>query len=291
MSILPGCEASYPQMLKMAQTQPLERKIANSIALLQAYEPMALAVSAEGFYLAFSGGKDSIVLHQLAVEAGVKFVPCYNQTTIDPPELVRFIQSEYPHCRWNRPRKNPVMAMTDGADGPPTRINRWCCEDYKEGGGTGRIKVLGLRAAESPRRAGVWRETIANRNGGHIVCPILYWTDADVWEFIRGRGLKYPSLYDEGFKRLGCIGCPMAGPEGTRRDFARWPGFERLWKIGFQRYWNRWWGVPRNDGKPRWIARFSRWEELWDWWISREGWKKAEEECQMTMNFSGEDEE
>lgn len=290
MSILPGCEASYPQMLKMAQAQPLDRKIANSLALIRFYEQMALAVSPEGFYLAFSGGKDSIVLHELARMSGVRFSSWYNQTTIDPPEVVRFIRNEYPNCRWNRPPKNLIMSIADNTNGPPTRLHRWCCKIYKERGGTGLVKLIGVRAAESPRRADQWREIIVNRNGGHIVCPILYWTDVNVWEFIRARGLKYPSLYDEGWKRLGCIGCPMLEPKALHRDFARWPGFERLWKIGFQRFWNRWRGVPRNNGEPRALEKFPTLESFWAWWISREGWK-SNEECQMKMNFSGEDEE
>ena len=42
-----------------------------------------------GYWLAFSGGKDSIVLHRLAEMAGVKFDAHYGLTTIDPPELVQ----------------------------------------------------------------------------------------------------------------------------------------------------------------------------------------------------------
>lgn len=287
---LPGFQLGEKELLKNAMALPIETKISLAIKLLKGHEEIAISANENGYWLAFSGGKDSIVIKELARMAGVKFKPVYNQTTIDPPELVRFIQKEHADVEWNRPEKNLIWKMTDKSNGPPTRLARWCCEIYKEHGGTGWVKIIGVRAAESPRRAAQWRQVQANRNGGAIVCPILYWTDADIWQFIKKQNLKYCSLYDEGFKRLGCVGCPMSGPEGIKRDFARWPGFERLWKIGFQRYWARWKGVPRRDGDDRWIERFQSWEEFYTWWTSREAWAPADG-CQMSLQFSGGDNE
>lgn len=68
-----------------------------------------------------------------------------------------------------------------------------------------------------------------------LVNPIVDWTDEDVWEFIRDRNLPYCSLYDEGFKRLGCIGCPLSGRKGMERDFERWPAYRRLYMIALQK--------------------------------------------------------
>jgi phosphoadenosine phosphosulfate reductase len=271
------------QLILQAQAVPLEVKVRKAILLLRSYEEMA---GPDGYYLAFSGGKDSIVIKELARLAGVRFEPVYNQTTIDPPELVRFIREKHPETRWNVPPKNLIMRMEDSALGPPTRVNRWCCKEYKETGGNDRVIIIGVRAAESPRRAATWKQVTANRNGGHIVCPILYWTDSDVWLFIHQQALPYCSLYDEGFTRLGCVGCPMGN---QRRDFRRWPGFERLWKIGFQRYWDRWKGVPRRDGKPRWIERLPNVEALWNWWITGERYD-PNAGCQNEFAWSGEDE-
>ena len=273
----------YKKYLQVALSRPLPEKVSQAILFLQMHENLALSNHPEGYYLAYSGGKDSTVLLALAKMAAVKHVPYYNQTTIDPPELVRHIQ-EQENIIWNRPDMNLIWAMT-GTNGPPTRLNRWCCKKYKEQGGDGRLKLIGVRAAESNNRAATWREIIPNRNGGTILCPILYWTDEDVWTFIRHFNLSYCSLYDEGFTRLGCVGCPMSGKKGVRRDFERWPGFERLWKLGFQKYFQRWKGVPRRDGKPRAIEKFNSWQELWDWWISREKWKPAEE-CQGQARLS-----
>ena len=57
----------------------------------------------EGYYLAFSGGKDSICCYHLAKMAGVKFTAYYNMTTIDPPQVTRFIRENYPDVEWNKP--------------------------------------------------------------------------------------------------------------------------------------------------------------------------------------------
>lgn len=57
------------------------------------------------------------------------------------------------------------------------------------------------------------------------VNPIIDWTDAEVWEFIRVENIKYCGLYDCGFQRLGCIGCPMAGKHTREKEFLMWPKY------------------------------------------------------------------
>ena len=74
----------------------LEHKIAYSIALLRRGEALSLRMSPAGYHLAFSGGKDSMVLYHLAKMAGVKFKAHMQVTTIDPPELMQFVRANYP---------------------------------------------------------------------------------------------------------------------------------------------------------------------------------------------------
>ena len=57
------------------------------------------------------------------------------------------------------------------------------------------------------------------------VNPIIEWEDKDVWDFIHAHGIHYCCLYDEGFCRLGCIGCPMAAKHGREIEFKRWPKY------------------------------------------------------------------
>jgi len=67
------------------------------------------------------------------------------------------------------------------------------------------------------------------------VNPIIDWTDGEVWEFLKEYNIPYCTLYDEGFKRLGCIGCPMGSKEQREREFERWPKYKNLYMLAFQK--------------------------------------------------------
>lgn len=205
-------EITDEELYQEAVAQPLGYKISQSLQWIRDYEKTALEISPNGFYVAFSGGKDSIVMERLFKMAGVKYKAWYNNVTIDPPELVQFIRKYYPEVGWNNPGRNLPAMMADKAAGPPTRLIRWCCEIYKEQGGNGKFKAIGVRGEESPRRKATWSFLTSHRKTNDpILCPIIYWSDRDIWEFIRSNKMDYCCLYDEGFKRLGCVGCPMGG--------------------------------------------------------------------------------
>ena len=68
-----------------------------------------------------------------------------------------------------------------------------------------------------------------------MVNPIVDWTDEDVWGFLNENGIPHCSLYDEGYKRLGCIGCPLAGTREMLRDFERYPKYKENYIRAFQR--------------------------------------------------------
>lgn len=67
------------------------------------------------------------------------------------------------------------------------------------------------------------------------VNPIIDWTEGEVWEFLKEYNIPYCTLYDEGFKRLGCIGCPMGSKEQRIREFERWPKYKHLYMVAFQK--------------------------------------------------------
>lgn len=119
-------------------------KVQTAIDRLRAFEPE------DGYYLAFSGGKDSQCIYHLAEMAGVKFDAHYRITSVDPPELVRFIKRQYPQVALDYPRdKNgKVITMWNLIPRklmPPTRLVRYCCTELKETGGKGRVTVTGVR--------------------------------------------------------------------------------------------------------------------------------------------------
>lgn len=174
-------------------------KAKEAIHFLQVNEPVG------GYVLGFSGGKDSIVTYTLAKMAGVKFHANYYCTTIDPPKVVQFIRRNYPDVEFIVPKKSFWDLLLEHSI-PPTRTMRWCCKELKEQR-KGMI-LVGVRAEESYKRAS--RPRIARISKKHIIFkPIFGWKEYDVWQFINDNRLAYPSLYDEGFGRIGCVICPM----------------------------------------------------------------------------------
>ena len=253
----------------------LQAKIDKAILRLQSFAPP------EGYFVAFSGGKDSIVVKHLCNLAQVKYDAHYSVTSVDPPELVYYIRQYHPDVSFDIPHDKdgkPVNMWNLIAKHtlPPTRKVRYCCEELKECNGEGRVTVTGVRWAESPRRANthgvvdfqnkpvgtrkmadaVGASYKLNKNGSVIlnddnaeerrlveqcyrtrktlVNPIVDWSDEDVWDFIHEYHLPYCKLYDEGFKRLGCIGCPLSGRKNMEKEFERWPKYKKLYIKAFQ---------------------------------------------------------
>lgn len=261
----------------------LPQLVDRAVALLKQHEPQ------DGYYLAFSGGKDSVCCKRLLQLSGVKFDGWYNNVTIDPPELVRFVKREHADCGWNNQQHSMMHAVANVVEGPPTRIHRWCCQQYKETGGYGRSRVIGVRAAESARRAVRWQETTEHWDGSAgFVCPIVYWTDAHVWGFIRDNSIPYCELYDQGFSRLGCVGCPMGSCEQKRMQFARWPRYEANWRRAVMANWTKWHAIPRRDGKPRAYAKFPDAETFYSWWLSAEAYAPTTGSCMSESLFTNE---
>jgi phosphoadenosine phosphosulfate reductase len=278
------------QLYLMAVGLSLEEKIEKAIESYRTFESEALKRDpVNGYYLRDSYGKDSCVILDLAKRSGVKFKAHHNLTTLDPPELVMFGRKHHSETEVHRPAVPMLLKMVEKNNGPPTRVSRWCCAIYKESAGKDLIKVFGVRAAESARRKAQWRIwTPLRETNCFALNPILYWTDEDVWRYIKNNNIPYCSLYDEGRKRLGCIGCPMAGNKRIE-DFKRWPKYGDAWKRYFKRFWDAHHGTLTLKGEARWFdsvrkdgTKFEKWEDLWDWWM--EDKPTAEnDDCQMGL--------
>lgn len=230
----------------------LSDKIEYSINLIKKAEKLALQYDPEnGFYLAFSGGKDSQIIYELAKMAGVKFQAHMNLTSVDPPQVLRFIRKYYPNVILHRPKES-IYKLIPKKKSLPTRVIRWCCDVLKEQSGAGTVTILGIRKAESVRRSKRNEiETGKKKFSGsldqfevhketHISCiqgkdkillsPILEWSERDVWRFLKMRNLPHCELYDMGYTRIGCIMCPMSSKKNIARDRKLFPNVEKAYK-------------------------------------------------------------
>lgn len=267
-----------------------------AIERLQKASKMSLEKYGEPLIVTDSGGKDSSVCKALAERSGIQFEVMHNHTTADAPETVYFVRSEakrlenkgikytinYPTYKgkptsmWNL---IPQKLM------PPTRLVRYCCEVLKEYGGNDRFITTGVRWAESRKRKerGIY-EKIASKKGQRIVLqddnddtrqlfencaikgrrtvnPIVDWKDEDIWDYINVEKIPVNPLYQCGFHRVGCIGCPMAGTQGRYSQFKRYPkykdayirAFDKMVKMREEKGLKNTWGKQGKDVFHWWM--------------------------------------
>ena len=276
-------------------------KIRYSIDLIRKSEPMALRLDpGNGFYNTFSGGKDSQCLYYLVKMAGVKHKTHMNLTSVDPPEVIRFVRTQYPDVELIKPRMS-IYDMAKKNHILPTRLIRWCCAEFKETSGAGKVTLIGIRKEESTRRKN--REEISTEINGKrteesfdqwseheenmvacvggkdkiLVSPIIYWTEKDVWEFLNENGIPHCKLYDEGYTRIGCILCPMASYKYKIRDMMRYPHVKRNWLKVIQ------WIIDNGYA----CHNIQDVEVEFRWWISGKSFDKfyADEVMQQKIKF------
>jgi len=246
-------------------------RIKLAIELLQHYEKMT---DGAGYYLAFSGGKDSIVIKELANMAGVKYDAHYNLTTIDPPELVQFIKREHSDVIIDRPEQPFLSRLVEKS--PPMRQVRWCCEEYKERGGTGRYVTTGVRRTESNNRKNRRSIEVCRKDSTKIyVNPIIDWTDQDVWDFIHKYKIPYCELYDKGWKRIGCLFCPFAGKKQRLYEAERYPKIRDNFIRAFEKLYH----YRIEKGKAESVKRWASGEEMFWWWIKDAKMKYNKDQC------------
>ena len=211
----------------------LQKKVSQAVKLLQ----VCYKAAGEPLEVAYSGGKDSDVILELAKMSGIEYRAIYKNTTIDPPGTIKHVKENGVEIR--RPKETFFALMKK--IGFPNRYVRYCCGILKE------YKILdncvmGIRKCESVRRSKRYSEPTECRifggnkkNHVNAIYPILDWSDEDELEFIEVRGIKLHPLYyrEDGSiditKRLGCMCCPLMYYKKRLEAFKQYPGMVKAY--------------------------------------------------------------
>lgn len=271
-----------------------------AIKWLQLFEPKA---EEEPYYLAYSGGKDSDAILILAELAGVRYEAVHNHTTVDAPETVYYVRSKpnvrinYPALSIWRLIVKKLMPPTrisrycckeikeHGGEGRRVVTGVRRAESVRRRESVGLAKILGKPKTTQQKAEELGAEYRVTKQGGLIlnndntetrelvehclmrskvmINPIYDWTDEDVWEFLGHYGCKSNPLYECGFKRIGCIGCPMVSKH-RYIEFARYPKYKENYIRAFDRMLQH----RRELGKPA-----KDWEtgiDVFRWWMEED---------------------
>ncbi len=266
-----------------------------AIERLKMASDMSLRLYKQPLVITYSGGKDSDVLLHLAGAAGIPYEVLHSLTTADAPETVWHVRDTFRRlelagvpCDIDKHKQPDGTYMTMWQLiplklMPPTRLVRYCCSELKEDGGKGRWIATGVRWAESAKRKqrGVM-ETIqrdkAKRlvlmddndesrmlmencqlKGTRTVNPIIDWKDSDVLDYCSEEKITMNPLYSCGWKRVGCVGCPMAGKH-RNTQFARYPKI----KAAYIRAFDRMLGERQKRGLP---CDWQTGADVMHWWM------------------------
>ena len=241
-----------------------------AIEYLKSFEP-----EDEPYYLCYSGGKDSDCIRILAQLAGVKHELHHNLTTVDAPETVQYVKSipgiiihkpeltmwqlivkkktpptrviryfcpefkeqggkgrmKITGVRWEESNSRKETADVVRIVGKP-KTTRKLAEDNGISFKSVRENGITLNNDNAETRRFV---ESCYRTTSTMVNPIVDWTTTEVWDFLRYYGCKSNPQYECGLKRVGCIGCPMAGSKTQKLEFAEHPTYYRAYIRAFQK--------------------------------------------------------
>lgn len=270
-----------------------------AIKRIQMASEMSLHHYGKPLVCTYSGGKDSDVMLELFCRSGIPFEVHNSHTTADAPQTVRHIRETFRNLELQGIKCEIEMPMYKGEQTsmwklipqklmPPTRLVRYCCSILKETGCRNRYIATGVRWDESTSRkhrgefekigdkkieAENFSEVmLMNDNDARrrmtelcimkhkmVVNPIIDWTDSDIWNYLLSEHIQYNQLYDLGYERVGCIGCPMAGKKRWR-EFADFPAYKKLYLHAFERMLQE---QKRRGKKSKWKTA----DEVFLWWM------------------------
>lgn len=206
-----------------------------------------------GLIVSYSGGKDSLAVLNLTLEAGLEPKLLFTDTGIELPETVSNVQKVSSKFGINVLEAQAGDAFWRGLEsyGPPARSYRWCCKTckliptlrlYKEALDGKVLTVVGQRGAESRarrKRGSIWENYWIT--GSINMTPISGWSMLHVWLYLwmeRLEDLVNP-LYFKGFDRIGCYVCPYCNIAEFQEVksihpelWSRWERWLKSWAAG-----------------------------------------------------------
>lgn len=269
-----------------------------AIERIRAASEMSFRLYKTPLLITDSGGKDSLVCREIARRAGIPYEVAHNLTTADAPETVYYVRDTFQkleeqgiRCWIHRPVYQgmtvTMWSLIPKKKFPPTRLQRYCCQVLKETSFQNRFITTGVRWAESIKRKGnrgIFESFTHDKNkkvilhndnaeerrlfetctvkGKRICNPIVDWRDRDVWDYIHSEKLSVNPLYEKGFFRVGCLGCPMAGKRRWM-EFRLYPTYKRAYIRAFERMLE----VIHDSGIA---TKWRTGEEVFEWWMEEE---------------------
>lgn len=270
-----------------------------AIKRIQMASEMSLHHYGKPLVCTYSGGKDSDVMLELFRRSGIPYEVHHSHTTADAPQTVRHIRETFRRLELEgipskiqmptyKGKRISMWTLIPEKLMPPTQLIRYCCQILKENGSRNRYIATGVRWEESTKRKsrgefekiGKTRKDSEKFNAvmlledndssrrmtelcmnkkSMVVNPIIDWTNMEIWEFIRSENIPICDLYDCGYDRVGCIGCPMAGKK-RYREFADFPRYKKLYLHAFERMLKE---RTRRGKESTWSSA----EEVFRWWM------------------------
>ena len=193
------------------------------------------------FYVAFSGGKDSVVALDIVQRAlpHNEFKVVFGNTDMEFPTTTELVQKLSRKCsdegiEFLEAASNMTSKESWNIFGPPARKVRWCCTVHKTApvinmlsdkfanGKLRCVMITGVRGDESVSRSGYDEMSMGKKMAGqYSFHPILEWSSAEIYLYIYSQGLLLNDAYKYGFNRVGCIMCPNSSEkhEYIKRQF------------------------------------------------------------------------
>lgn len=276
-------------------------KVDIAVKRLKEAAEMSQTLYEQPLVITYSGGKDSDTILKLAQIAKIPFEVLHSHTTADAPETVYHVRNKFRELELAGVKCDiDYHVQADGTRVtmwnlipkklmPPTRVVRYCCAALKEGGGENRFIVTGVRWDESNARKksrGILEVMASKREnkivlsndndedrrlfetcqmkGKRVVNPIVDWTTRDVLDFCSENKVRLCPLYANGWRRVGCVGCPIARTSMRYNEFAQYPTYKKAYIAAFDRM------IEERNRRGKIEGKMMRWYtgvDVFHWWM------------------------